>query len=141
MTHDNAQTRSQVHIKNAAGALDWEQVERVVVSAATHFEMADTTVTSRVPHTIRCFSQRVGYGFAIGARIFGELIIVDFSPGKEPSEHFLPLTERITSELHRIFGERFHIPQPTEYIKPQSTLPVSDAAREFHRQHLKIDKD
>src|SRR5271155_3694781 len=97
--------RSQVHIKGFTGALDWEQVERVLVTAATHFGMADTTVTSRVPQTIRCFSQRVGYGFAIGARVFGELVIVDFYPGKKPSEHFLPIVERITSELQRIFGE------------------------------------
>ena len=98
--------------------------------------MADTTVTSRVPNTIRCYSERVGYGFAIGARIFDELIIVDFFSGKESSVHFAPMVKRITFELQRIFCERIYIPQKSEFIKPQHTLPLSDAAREFHRQHF-----
>lgn len=128
--------KSQVHIRNFSGALDWEQVERVLILAASHFGMADTTVTSRVPQTIRCFSQRVGYGFAIGARVVGDLIIIDFFPGKEPSEHFEPVKERITSELERIFKGRFYVPQPTEFIEPQHTLPASEAAREFGRQNF-----
>lgn len=128
--------KSQVHIRGFSGALDWEQVERVLVLAASHFGMADTTVTSRVPQTIRCFSQRVGYGFAIGARVVGPLIIVDFFSGKEPSDHFEPVRERITSELERIFRERFYVPQPSEFIEPQHTLPVSEAAREFGRQNF-----
>ena len=135
--------KSQVHIRGFSGALDWEQVERVLVLAASHFGMADTTVTSRVPQTIRCFSQRVGHGFAIGARVFaigarvvGPLIIVDFFSGKEPSDHFEPVRERITSELERIFRERFYVPPPSEFIDPQHTLPVSEAAREFGRQNF-----
>jgi|SRR5580692_3416406 hypothetical protein len=133
----NACMRSQVHIRNFTGALDWGQIEQVLVSAAAHFGMADTTITSRVPQTIRCFSQRVGYGFAIGARVFGNLVIVDFNPGKKPSEHFSPIVERITSELQRIFTERYYVPQQGEFIEPQHTLPVSDEAREFARRHFR----
>lgn len=128
--------RSQVHIKDFTGALDWEQVHRVLVSTAHRFGMADTSVTSRVPQTIFCCSQKVGYGFAIGGRVFGELIIVDFYPGKKPSEHFTPIVESITSELQRIFSERYHVPQQSEFISPQHTLPESEAAREFARRHF-----
>jgi hypothetical protein len=96
--------------------------------------MADTTVTSRVPQTIRCFSQKVGYGFAIGARVVGDLIIVDFRLGKEPSDHFEPIKARITSELERMFKERYYIPQPSEFIEPQHTLPVSSEGYKIFRQ-------
>jgi hypothetical protein len=112
------------------------QVERVLVSTAQRFGMADTTITSRVPDTIFCCSQKVGYGFAVGGRVHGNLGIVDFYPGKQPSEHFAPVVESITSELQRIFLERYYVPEPSEFIEPQHTLPVSDAAQEFHRKYF-----
>jgi hypothetical protein len=131
--------RTQIHIQDASGVEDKARVEQILVSAASEFGIADTTVTSRVPETIRCYSERIGYGFAVGARVVREIIIVDFNTGKEPSPGFLAVEERITSELRRIFGERIIIPKASEYIAVQSSLPESDAAREFHRKHFRYD--
>ena len=100
----------------------------------------DNTVTSRVPDTIRCYCERIGFGFAIGARVVREIIIVDFYAGKEPSPRFPAVEERITSELRRIFGERISIPEASEYIAAQHTLPVSEASREFHQKYFRHKK-
>jgi hypothetical protein len=91
--------RSQIHIKNFADALDWTQVEQVLVSATKRFGMVDTTVTSRVPQTIFCCAQKVGHGFGIGGRVHGDLGIVDFYPGKQPSEHFLPIVKSLANVI------------------------------------------
>lgn len=128
--------RTQIHIQDASNAEDKARVEQLLVDAASEFGMADTTVTSRVPDTVRCYSERVGSGFAIGARVVREIIIVDFYAGKDPSPRFPVVEQRIASELRRIFGKRFVIPQPSEYIAALSTLPVTDAAREFHKKHF-----
>jgi hypothetical protein len=129
--------KTQLHIHEASSAEDRASVEQVLVGAALEFGIADTTVTSRVPDTIRCYSERVGFGFATGARVFRDIIIVDFYTSKEPSPRFSAVEERITSELRRIFGERIIIPKVSEYIAAQSTLPESDAAREFYRNHFR----
>lgn len=129
---------SQIHIRNFAGALDWLLVERVLVSAAQRFGMADATIISRDPPAIRCHSQKAGYGFAIGGRVHGNNPgIVDFHPGKQPSEHFLPMVESITSELQRIFGERYHVPQLSEYIEPQETRETLRRALELASRDLR----
>jgi hypothetical protein len=129
--------KAQLHIQGASGVEDKARVEQVLVATATEFGIFDTTVTSRVPDTIRCYSERIGHGFAIGARVVGDLIIVDFYAGKEPSPRFPAVEERLTSELRRIFGERIIIPKASDYIAAQSSLPESDAAREFHRKHFR----
>ena len=129
--------RTQLHIQDASSAEDRARVEQILISAAAEFGIADTIVTSRVPDTIRCYSERIGYGFAVGARVVQKIIIVDFFDGKESSPHFPAVVERITSELGRIFGERIFIPKASEYIATQSISPVSDAAREFHNKRLK----
>ena len=129
--------RTQLHIQDASGVEDRTRVEQVLVAAATDFGIVDTTVTSRVPDTIRCYSERIGFGFAIGARVVSENIIVDFYTGKEPSLRFPAVEERITADLRRIFGERLIIPKVSEHIAALSTLPVSDVAREFHRKYFR----
>ena len=131
--------RTQLHIQDASGVEDRARVEQVLVAAASEFGMADTTVTSRVPDTICCFSERIGYGFATGARVVGDLVIVDLFSGKEPLLRFPAVEERITSELRRIFGERMIIPKESEYIIAKSTLPESEASKEFHRKHFRHD--
>jgi len=134
-------TRTQIHIQDASSAEDRARIEQILVAAAGKFGMADTTVTSRVPDTIRCYAERVGFGFAIGGRVVGELAIVDFYSGKEATSVFPTIEAEITSEVQRTFGERVHIPTESEYIPAQSTLPESDEAREFNRKHLWMRRD
>ncbi len=71
--------------------------------------------------------------------MFGDLIIVDFYPYPkiEPPADFLPFQEHIASELYRIFNDRFYIPQQSEFIKAQHTLPVTDKMREFARKQFR----
>jgi hypothetical protein len=129
---------SQLHIKGAANKGDKARVERIFVSAAEQFVMLDTTVTSRVPDTIRCYSESEKGGFAVGARVVAQFVIIDFSPGRAASLRFLAIEEHISSELRRIFGERVVVPKEFEFIEPQHTLPFSDATREFARQRYRI---
>jgi hypothetical protein len=124
---------TQVHIKVTASTEDKALVEQILVSAAEEFSLLDTTVTSRVPNTIHCYSESYGAGFAIGARVVGGLIIMDLSAGKPVSPRYPAFAEHIISGLRRVFGERVHIPEPSEFIKIESNLPVSEALREFHR--------
>jgi hypothetical protein len=129
--------RTQIHILDASSIEDRTRVEQVLVSAAEKFSIADTTVTSRVSNTIRCYSERLGYGFAIGGRVVGKHVIVDFYSGKETSSNFPVIEQHITLELRRIFGDRIHAPKESDYIPAVSTLPESAASREFHRKHLR----
>jgi hypothetical protein len=131
--------RTQIHILDASGLEDRARVEQILVSAAAKFGIADTTVTSRVPDTIRCYSERVGFGFAVGGRVVDKLVIVDFNAGKAPSSDFPVIKQYITLELCRTFGDRIHVPKESEYIAVQSTLPESDAAREFRRKHFRLE--
>jgi hypothetical protein len=127
--------KTQLHIQAASGTEDRAQVEQILASVAKEFGIVDTTVTSCVPDTIRCYSEHIGHGFAIGARVVGNLIIVDFNAGKEPSPGFPAFEKRVTSELRRIFDERVINPEASDYIPAKSTLPQSDAAREFIFKH------
>ena len=129
--------RTQIHIRNSSSLEDRARVEQILVFAARKFGFADTSVTSRVPDTIRCYSERVGFGCAIGARVVGELVIVDFYDGKEPSPNFPAVEKHITDELHRNFGHRIYIPKVSEYIPTQHSLTESEAAREFNRRHFR----
>jgi hypothetical protein len=132
--------RTQIHILDASGLEERARVEQILVSAAAKFGIADTTVTSRVPDTIRCYSERVGFGFAVGGRVVGKLVIVDFNAGKAPSSDFSVIKQYITLELCRTFGDRIHVPMESEYVAVQSTLPESDAAREFRRKHFRLER-
>jgi hypothetical protein len=131
--------RTQIHILDAFGLEDRARVEQILVSAAAKFGIADTTVTSRVPDTIRCYSERVGFGFAVGGRVVGKLVILDFYAGKAPSSDFPVIKQDIISALCCAFGDRIHIPKESEYIAVQSTLPESDAAREFRRKYIRLE--
>jgi hypothetical protein len=128
--------KSQLHIKAGANADDRARVKQILVSAAEKFAMLDTTVTSRVPDTICCYSEMAGSGFAIAARVVDEIVIVDLFDRKD-SPRFPAVEEHIISELRRVFGERIHVPSESEIIEPQHTLPLSEASREFARQHFR----
>jgi hypothetical protein len=128
---------TQFHIKAMVSVEDKALVKQILISAAEQFSLLDTTVTSRVKDTILCYSESYGSGFAIGARVVGGLIIVDLSAGKPASPRYPAFAEHTISGLRQVFGERVHIPEPSEFIKIESTLPASEALREFHRQHFK----
>ena len=127
--------KTQIHIKEAANAPDKATIKQILVSAAERFTALDNTVTSRVPDTIICYTESFGVGFAFGARVVGEIIIVDLFPGREPSPNFPAVEKKISSELRRCFGERLYFPKQSEFIPLKSTLPESEASREFHRKH------
>ena len=129
---------TQIHLRNSSVAEDRTRVHQLLVSTAVEFDIADNTETSRVPDTITCYSERVGHGFALGARMVDAMIIVDFFPGKEPSPLFSIVREHISSKLRGMFGERAYFAPPSEHIAPQHTLPFSEAGREFHRRGFRL---
>ena len=92
-------------------------------------------MTSRVPDTIRCYSESARGGFCTGARVVGKIIIVDLSGGKQNSPRFPAAEEYIVSELRRVFGERIHVPNESEFVAPQHTLPMPNS--EEYREHMR----
>lgn len=126
-----------VHIENAANAEDKGRVKHILATAAERFAMLDTTVTSRVPDTICGYSESYKGGFFIGARVVGDVIIVDLSIGRNESPPRYPEVERfVVSELLEVFGTRMCLAERDKFIEPQHTLPVSDAAKAFYQWHF-----
>ncbi len=128
----------EFHIRGFAGTEDWTLVEQILISAAERFGMLDTSVTSCVPNTIRCYSETAKGGFATGARIVGDIIIVDLSAGRKPSPLYPEVEAYFATELQRVFGDRVSKAEESQRIPPQHSLPFSDAARDFMRKHVKI---
>jgi hypothetical protein len=113
---------------------DRSRVDEVLMAAAARFELFDNSITSRVPDTIRSLVEKIGAGFGLGARVVGELIVLDFNPRGERSEKFSAVLEFITTGLQQIFGARLSIVAPEDRIPLNSTLPESPEAREFYRE-------
>lgn len=127
----------QFHIKESGGAQDRKLVEQLLASAATRFGMLDTSVTSRVPDTIGCYSESLKGGFAAGARVVGDVIIVDISAGRTPSPRYPEVEAYFITALTSAFGNRVCEAAESEHIPPQHSLPVSEAAREFWQRRFK----
>jgi hypothetical protein len=125
--------KHQFHIEIVSHE-DKSRVEQVLDTASSQFELVDTTVTSRVPLTIRCYSEKSGAGFGLGARIAGDLIVVDFNALEGHTNSFLVVMRSITSELQQMFGNRMQAATKDNYIKANHTLPESPEAREFNRR-------
>ena len=125
--------KHQLYVQMASGE-DKNRVEKLLIATANKFNLVDTTVTSRVEHTIKCYSEKLGAGFGLGARMAGDLIIVDLNPVGRHTKNFSAVLEFIKSELERMFGSRLRIATTDNYIKAEATLPVSPESREFHRK-------
>jgi hypothetical protein len=100
---------SHLHIQGAANLKDQARVEQILISTAEHFTLLDTYLTSGVPYTIRCYSESARGGFAVGARVVAEDVIVNFFSGREASPRFPAVVEHVCSGLRRVFGERIHV--------------------------------
>ena len=100
---------SHLRIHGAVNEIDKALVEQILISTAEQFAMMETTFTSGVRGTIRCYSESPKGGFAAGARIFAEDIFVDFFAGRELSLRFPGFVEHICSELRRVFVERITV--------------------------------
>lgn len=100
---------SHLQIQGAVNENDKARVEQILISTAEHFAMSDTTFTSGVRGTIRCYCESPNGGFAIGARILAEDVFVDFFAGRELSPRFPGFVEHVCAELRRVFVERITV--------------------------------
>ncbi len=100
---------SHLRIQGAINAMDQARVEQILISTAARFAMLETTVTSGVRGTIRCYSESPQGGFAAGARICAGDIVVDFFAGRKPTPRFPAFVEHICAELRRVFVERIMV--------------------------------
>jgi hypothetical protein len=100
---------SHLHIPQAGNENDTARVEQILVATAGRFALLETTDTSGVRGTIRCYSESAKGGFATGARVVAGDIVVDFFSGREVSPRFPVVVEHVCSELHRVFGERLRV--------------------------------
>ena len=100
---------SRLRIQGAVSENDKARVAQILISTAERFALWETTITSGVRGTIRCYSESPKGGFAAGARIVVEDIIVDFFAGREHSPRFPAFVEHICAELRRVFVERIMV--------------------------------
>jgi len=131
--------RIQFQIKARKG--DETFIERVFVEAATQFELVDTKIASLVEHTICNYSGGLGFGFGLGSCWTGDLILVDFNPGKGRTEQFTAVFDSISSQLQNYFGDRISLADTKSYITVQNTLPISEEMRAFHKKLLESRSD
>ena len=99
----------RIRIQGAANEEDQARLAQILVSTAEHFTLLDTYLTSGIPYTIRCYSESARGGFAVGARVVAEDVVVDFFAGREPSARFPTVVDQICSQLHRVFGGRIQV--------------------------------
>ena len=100
---------SRLRIQGAANDNDPMRVEQILISTAKRFAMLETTVTSGVRGTIRCYSESPKGGFAAGARVVNRDVIVDFFGGRELSPRFPAFVEHVCAELRRVFVARMTV--------------------------------
>ena len=82
------------------------QVRKIMLGAATKFNLFENTPTSKVPHTILSLAEQSGYGFGLGSRISGELILVDFNPRGDDLTKLDQIKIHLGNELARLFPAR-----------------------------------
>ena len=100
---------SHLHIQEAANGEDQARVARILIATAERFTLLDTYLTSGMPYTIRCYSESARGGFAVGARVVAENVMVDFFAGREASPRFPAVVEHVCSEMRRVFGGRVQV--------------------------------
>ncbi len=103
---------SHLCLQGAANGADQARVAEILISTAERFTLLDTYLTSGIPYTIRCYSESARGGFAVGARLVAEDVLVDFFSGREASPRFPAVVEHICSRLRRVFGGRMRVLKP-----------------------------
>lgn len=100
---------SHLRIRGPANENDQARVEQILTATAEHFAMIETTSTSGVRGTMRCYSESPQGGFAAGARILAGDIFMDFFAGRELSPRFPKFVEHLCAELRRAFVDRITV--------------------------------
>ena len=103
--------KSQVRVKITNLDADKAVVEKILITAASKFNLYDNTNESRVPDTIKSIVEAKGCGFGLGARVVKDSIFVDFLHRKSNSPKFdqvhdfilNELRDRFNSELQEVF--------------------------------------
>jgi hypothetical protein len=95
--------KSQVRIEFKDFDKDKAVLEKILLSAASKFNLYDNSDESRVPHTIRSIAERKGFGFGLGARVVENYIFIDFMRGRSQSPKFDEVHDFILNELKAIF--------------------------------------
>jgi hypothetical protein len=122
----------QFHIK-AAQSEDERRVAEIFASAAETFHLSNIKVTSRAEHTICNYSDGVAFEFGLGAWRVGDLIVVQFNPGKGATDKFYAVFDFVVTLLRTTFEDRLAVATAENYVKVPNTLPTSDTARAIYR--------
>lgn len=129
---------AEFHIKSFAVAKDRARVEQILIAGAERFDMLDASVTSRVPDTIRWYTNTIKGEFGAGASVVGDIIIVDLVDGREPSPLYPELEAYFVAELQRAFVDRVSKAEGSQRIPFHNSLPASEAARDFMKKNMKV---
>jgi hypothetical protein len=129
---------AEFHIKSFAISEDRALVEQILIVGAERFDMLDASVTSRVPDTIRWYTKTIKGEFGAGARVAGDIIVVDLVDGRQPSPFYSELEAYFVAELQRAFGDRVSKAERSQRIPFHNSLPPSEAARDFMKKHMKV---
>jgi len=126
----------QFQIK-AAQTEDEQRVVEIFSGAAETFNLLNTGPASRAKNLICSYSERLQFDFAVAGYRIGELIVIQFEPGKSPTEKFYAVFDHVVTLLQAAFGNRFAVATAENYTKVPPALPTSEAARSIYRTLLK----
>lgn len=91
----------QIKFENLAA--DRAAVEKILLAAASKFNLFDNTYESTIPETIRSIVEGKGVGFGLGARVRNDLILVDFFPRPNLLPKFQEIYNFILDDLVNTF--------------------------------------
>jgi hypothetical protein len=109
--------RRQFQIRYEPVTESREIVDKIFIAAAKKFKLFDNTVTSLAPNTIKSIVEKQWFGFGFGARVVGELIVIDFFPNKSPSTAlYSDISDYLREELINVFREQMREVYGTDVI-------------------------
>ena len=82
---------------------DRAAVEKILLGAASKFNLFDNTYDSTIPETIRSIVEGKGFGFGLGARVRNDLILIDFFPRPNQLSKFQEIYNFILGDLVNAF--------------------------------------
>jgi hypothetical protein len=129
--------KRQYHIRQSTDA-DQMAVEDIFKTTALRFGLVDAKLGSLLQHTVCNYSERLGWGFGLGALRIDDLICVGLNPAKATTDRFRPVFDFIAGELTAAFGERLVLATEAQEIDV-SVLPrvkATEAHRAFAQKLL-----
>src|SRR5687768_9944695 len=116
---------------------DETTVKDMVDNIAHRYSMEENTVTSLAERTIVHYTERIGFGYALGARGHDSIILVEASAGRTQSSGYEELVSDLSRELRGRFADSCAESAEADWIpitNAKVTPEHAERIRVFHKQ-------